>query len=75
MSSGQVLGSTDINGGAEKFVHACEMWERGRSDGIALAIQIVEQLLCHKETTEGQRKILVGLYDSLLEAKTLPTYL
>jgi hypothetical protein len=63
----------DIND-AEKFVYAWGMWERGRSDGIALAIQMVEKLLCGEGTTEGQREILVGLYNSLREAKNHRSY-
>lgn len=44
----------DIND-AEKFVYAWGMWERGRSDGIALAIQMVERRLCGEGMVEGQR--------------------
>jgi hypothetical protein len=54
----------------EKYVHAWGMWERGRSDGFALAMQMVEKLLYRGGITEGQREILFGLYDSLREAKT-----
>lgn len=47
------------------------MWERGRSDGIALALQMVERLLCDegREITEGQEEILLALYDLVFGAK------
>lgn len=54
---------------AEKMIYAWGMWERGRSDGIALAIEKVERLLCQEEMSGQQRKILLGLYDSFLDAK------
>lgn len=57
-------------GEAEEYVHEWGIWEQGRSDGIALAIRMVAKLLCREGTTEGQREVLVGPYDSLREAKT-----
>jgi hypothetical protein len=58
----------DLND-AEKMIYAWGMWERGRSDGIALAIEKVERLLCQEEMNGQQRKVLLGLYDSFLDAK------
>jgi hypothetical protein len=57
----------DIND-AEKFVYAWGMWERGRSDGIAQAVEIVEKLVCREGMTAQQRDVLCSLYDSLLKA-------
>jgi len=54
---------------AEKMIYAWGMWERGRSDGIALAIEKVENLLCQRDVSGQQRTVLLGLYDSFLEAK------
>jgi hypothetical protein len=53
----------------EKFFYAWGMWELGRSHGIAQAIEMVEKLLCDEGITAQGRVALVGLYDSLLEAK------
>jgi hypothetical protein len=58
----------DIND-AEKFVYAWGMWERGRSDGTAKAIEMVEEFLCRDGVTAQQREALVWLYDSLIKAK------
>ncbi len=63
----------DIND-AEKLIYAWGMWERGRSDGIALAIEMVERLLGGEGTTAGQREILVRFYDSLWETKNQRSY-
>jgi hypothetical protein len=57
-------------GEAEEYVHEWGISEQGRSDGITLAIWMAAKLLCREGTTEGQREVLVGLYDSLPEAKT-----
>jgi hypothetical protein len=54
---------------AEEMIYAWGMWERGRSDGIALAIEKVENLLCQQDVSGQQRTVLLGLYDSFLEAK------
>ena len=40
---------------AEKMIYAWGMWERGRSDGIALAIEKVENLLCQQDVSGQQR--------------------
>ncbi len=56
---------------ADKFVYAWGMWERGRSDGITLATEMVEKFLCDDVRSAQQREVLLALYDSLLvEAKT-----
>ena len=55
---------------AEKFVYGWDMWERGRSDGITQAMEMVEGLLCGDGITGQQRQVLLALYDSLLQAKT-----
>ena len=58
----------DIND-AGKFGYAWGIWERGRSDGIAQAIEMVDRLLCREEMTTQQRQVLRSLYDSLLKTK------
>lgn len=58
----------DINDAA-KFVYAWGTWERGRSDGIAQAIEMVEKLLCREGMTTQQTEVLRSLYDSLLKVK------
>ena len=54
---------------ADKPVSALDPRTQGRSDGIALAMQMIELLVCEKKTTMEQRKILLSLYDALLNAK------
>lgn len=54
---------------AEKFVQEWGIWERGRLDGIAQAIEMVEMLLVHEGRTAQQREVLLKLYDSLVQAK------
>jgi hypothetical protein len=59
-----------INDG-EKFIRAWGIWERGRSHGIAEAIELVDKFLCGGGgLAEEQREILLRLYDSLLEINT-----
>ena len=55
---------------AEKFIHEWGIWERGRLDGIAQAMEMVEILLVHEGCTVEQRDVLLNLYDSLVQAKT-----
>lgn len=54
---------------AEDFVYAWGLWERGRSEGIAHAIEMVKNRLWRKDTNEQQREILIELYESLRETK------
>ena len=56
---------------AEKFIRAWGIWERGRSHGVAEAIELVDKFLCGGGGLAGeQREILLRLYDSLLEINT-----
>jgi hypothetical protein len=54
---------------AEKFVYGWTMWERGIDKGIAVAVELVETLLCRDEVTEPQLEVLVSLYNSLSQAR------
>jgi hypothetical protein len=58
----------DIND-AEKFDYAWGMWARGRSDGMAQAVEMIEKFLCREGMTAQQRDVLGSLYDSLLKVK------
>lgn len=51
---------------AEKFVRAWGIYEQGRSDGFAQAMETFEELLCRSEISAQQRQVLI---DSLLSAK------
>jgi hypothetical protein len=55
---------------AEGFVYGWRMWERGRLDGIELAIEIVEKSLRRSDTSPENREVLMRLYDALQEAKS-----
>jgi hypothetical protein len=55
---------------AEKFIRAWGTWERGRSHGVAEAVEMVDRFLCGSGLAEEQREILLRLYDSLLEINT-----
>jgi hypothetical protein len=51
---------------AEKFIRAWGVYEQGRSDGFAQAVEMVEKLLGHSEIAAPQRQLLL---DSLLATK------
>jgi hypothetical protein len=55
---------------AEGFVYGWRMWERGRLDGIAMAIEIVEKSLRRGDTNAEEREVLMRLHDALQEAKS-----
>ncbi|WP_077081023.1 hypothetical protein [Mycobacterium numidiamassiliense] len=55
---------------AEKFVRSWGIWERGRSHGVAEAVETVDKFLSGGGLTAGQREILLRVYDSLLEINT-----
>jgi hypothetical protein len=46
-----------------------EKWERGRSDGIGLAIQAIEKVMAARKISAQQEEVLLEVYDSLWEAK------
>lgn len=48
---------------------AWEKWERGRSDGIGLAISTIEKIMASRKISAQQEEVLLAVYDSLWEAK------
>lgn len=53
----------------QDYVPAWDNWERGRADGIGLAIQTIEQVMAHRTISAQQEDVLLEVYDALWAAK------
>jgi hypothetical protein len=51
---------------ANRFALAWHIWEQGRSDGIAQAIEMAEKLLGRDKITAQQQEVLHGMYNWFL---------
>lgn len=54
---------------ADDFCLLWDVWQRGRAEGLAIAIQMVEKQMCQDGASEGGRESLGSLYASLLDMK------
>jgi hypothetical protein len=54
---------------ADDFCLSWDVWQRGRAEGLTMAIEMVEKQLCHEGTSEDGRESLGRLYASLLDLK------